>query len=107
MIWNKYSQFPWKVQVNEHGAPIKEIVANDGRAVCEVYEGDAADAVWNNAALLAAAPDLAIQLSHAITQMEMAAECIEQLRFDEALLHVSSMMRSKKEAIAKATGESE
>lgn len=59
-----------------------------------------------NARLIAAAPDLVIELRQAIIQMEMAAECIEKGRHDEALLHVSSLMRSKKEVFAKATGES-
>lgn len=56
--------------------------------------------------LIAAAPELVIELRQAIIQMEMAAECIEKGRYDEALLHVSSLMRSKKEVLSKATGES-
>lgn len=58
-----------------------------------------------NARLIAAAPDLLIELRQAVIQMEMAAECIENRRYDEALLHVSSLMRSKRAAITKATGE--
>ncbi|WWO60456.1 hypothetical protein [Stenotrophomonas phage SOVA965] len=59
-----------------------------------------------NARLIASSPDLVIELRQAIIQMEMAAECIEKGRYDEALLHVSSLMRSKKKVLAKATGES-
>ena len=63
------------------------------------------DEVMKMACLIAAAPDLLIELRQAVIQMEMAAECIESKRYDEALLHVSSLMRSKRAAIAKATGE--
>ena len=58
-----------------------------------------------NARLIAAAPELLIELRQAVIQMEMAAECIQEGRYDEALLHASSLMRSKRAAIAKATGE--
>ena len=56
-----------------------------------------------NARLIAAAPELLEQLQSAVLQMEMAASCIEAGRIDEALLHASSLMRQKREAIAKAT----
>lgn len=58
-----------------------------------------------NARLIAAAPELLIELRQAVIQMEMAADCIQNGRYDEALLHASSLMRSKRAAIAKATGE--
>lgn len=58
-----------------------------------------------NARLIAAAPDLLEELRQAIIQMDLASECIENKRYDEALIHVSSLMRYKRAAIAKATGE--
>jgi hypothetical protein len=58
-----------------------------------------------NARLIAAAPLLLQELRGANTQMEMAAECIEAGRYDEALLHVCSMSRKRLAAIAEATGE--
>ncbi len=59
------------------------------------------------ARLVAASPELLIELRQAVIQMEMAAECIQEGRYDEALLHASSLMRSKRAAISKATGEQE
>ena len=58
------------------------------------------------ARLIASAPDLLIELRQSVIQMEMAAECIEKGRYDEALLHVCSLMSYKKATIANATGES-
>lgn len=43
---------------------------------------------------------LADALSSAVIQMDMAGDCIEAGRYDEALLHVRSMMRSRREALA-------
>lgn len=57
------------------------------------------------ARLIAAAPILLQELRGANTQMEIAAECIEAGRYDEALLHVCSMSRKRRAAIAAATGE--
>ena len=57
-----------------------------------------------NVRLMKAAPVLLAELKQAAMQMEMAAEAIEAGRYDEALLHVNSMCRGRKEAIAKATG---
>jgi hypothetical protein len=77
------------------------IIATDSEVVsCEgiLSDGEA------NAHLIAAAPDLLDQLRAAVIQLEMAFSCIEAGRLDEALLHCGSMMRSKKAAIAKATG---
>ncbi len=102
---SKYSKGPWSVVVNDHGSPIKEVVGSDGRGICEIYEGDKPEAVWATANLIAAAPDILIELRQAVIQMEMAAECIQNGRYDEALLHASSLMHSKRAAIAKATGE--
>lgn len=79
-------------------------IANSFEGVLVIQRGD--DECAANARLIASAPDLVIELRQAIIQMEMAAECIENGRYDEALLHVSSLMRSKKEVLAKATGES-
>lgn len=55
--------------------------------------------------LIAAAPILLRELCDANTQMEMAAECIEAGRHDEALLHVLSMSRKRIAAIVAATGD--
>jgi hypothetical protein len=43
-------------------------------------------------------------LMQANSQMELAADCIEAGRISEALLHVCSLSRQRKAAIAKATG---
>jgi hypothetical protein len=43
---------------------------------------------------------LANALSSAVIQMDMAGDCIEAGRYDEALLHVRSMMRSRRKALA-------
>ncbi|CAL1778190.1 hypothetical protein BRC2024_HCTLARHO_CDS_0007 [Acinetobacter phage vB_AbaS_Silvergun] len=53
----------------------------------------------------AAVSELIIELKQSVVQLEMAAECIEAKRYDEALLHASSLMRSKRQAIARAKGE--
>ncbi|KGQ19887.1 hypothetical protein LF41_2394 [Lysobacter dokdonensis DS-58] len=58
-----------------------------------------------DARLIAAAPDLLAELKFANGQMALVAECIEAGRYDEALLHVRSMSRTRLAAIAKATGE--
>ncbi|WWA79535.1 hypothetical protein Kintu_gp43 [Xanthomonas phage Kintu] len=107
MTMNNFAKGPWKLEINAHGAPIKEIIDFDGRGVCEIYEWDTPDAVWRKARLIAHAPELLIELRQAVIQMELAAECLRNGRNDEALLHVSSLMRSKREAISIASGDSE
>lgn len=57
-----------------------------------------------NARLIATAPELLIELRQAVVQLEMVAECLTEGRHDEALLYASSLMRTKRNAIAKATG---
>lgn len=52
-------------------------------------------------------PELAIELQQALVQMEMAQECLCEGRNDEALLHVSAMMRSKRNALKRAGVEIE
>lgn len=96
---NKYTPGPWftkkaRTLINVKGACGEQITQ------VSIYRE-------NDAILISCAPDLVIELRQAIIQMEMAAECIEKGRYDEALLHVSSLMQSKKEVLAKATGESE
>lgn len=61
----------------------------------------------DNTRLIAAAPELLDALSSAISQMDMAGDCIEAGRYDEALLHVRSLMAGRRAAIAKAAGERE
>lgn len=86
-LWGKAN--PSQVISYEHGFIAQTVGGNDEA----------------NARLIAAAPELLIELRQAVIQMEMAAECIQEGRYDEALLHASSLMRSKRAAIAKATGE--
>ncbi|THD06149.1 hypothetical protein [Rhodanobacter lindaniclasticus] len=73
--------------------------SQDGTRPFGAHEAEA------NARLIAAAPVLLEELRNATVQMDMAAECIEAGRYDEALLHVRSMERKRTAAIAKATGE--
>lgn len=106
---NSYTKGPWEdVGANEQGE--RCIYGSDDSAVAVTIPCGNPDQ-WpdrsiSNARLIVSAPDLVIELRQAIIQMEMAAECIENGRYDEALLHVSSLMRNKKKVLAKATGES-
>lgn len=54
--------------------------------------------------LLAQRDELLRELRNAIAQADMAGDCIESGRYDEALLHCRSLMRPKYEAIAKVEG---
>ena len=113
---NSYTKGPWAVQKAEDcmGRKLDDMVgwvvtAEDHDlwiSTGPTWDPEHSEESEANARLIAAAPDLVIELRQAIIQMEMAAECIENGRYDEALLHVSSLMRSKKEVVAKATGES-
>ena len=57
------------------------------------------------ARLIAAAPELLKELKSAVAHMDLAADCIENGRIDEALLHLRSLSRERHDAISKATGE--
>lgn len=58
-----------------------------------------------DARLISAAPELLDELQSALVQMSMAADCVENGYYHEALLHLRSMIKTKRAAIAKATGE--
>lgn len=58
-----------------------------------------------NARLISAAPELLEACMRADQQMELAGDCIEAGRYDEALLHIRSLSRARRQAIAKALGE--
>lgn len=103
---SKHTPGPW--QWEKRGGAFRAIEGASGTivAVTEEYAGDAwIDISEANARLIAAAPELLIELRQAVIQMGMAADCIQNGRYDEALLYASSLMRSKRAAIAKATGE--
>lgn len=90
----KHTPGPWRVRED---------------SVVLIHEIDWSFSAGNeaNARLIAAAPELYDELNGAISQLNFAAECIEAGRYDEALLHCRSMMRTKLAAIAKATGGGE
>lgn len=58
-----------------------------------------------NEILKSAAPDLFEACMRADQQMELAAECVEAGRYDEAILHLRSLSRGRREAIKKALGD--
>lgn len=58
-----------------------------------------------NTILACAAPDLLEALESANDQMQMAYACVEDGRYDEALLHLGSMSRIRHAALSKAKGE--
>ena len=102
---SKHTPGPWYVGCEDEDTGEIEVISGVRPYVCLVLPGAIDDVTPANARLIAAAPDLLIELRQAVIQMEMAAECIENKRYDEALLHVSSLMRSKRAAITKATGK--
>jgi len=100
---------PWRAHRSEYDKPDEHsgwIRGPDGEDVCCYAGCGSHDADWNppDFTLALAAPDLLAALKQANTQMDMAAECIEAGRYDEALLHVRSMIRQRLEVIAKAEG---
>lgn len=103
---SKHTPAPWYWENGYRG-----LVGENGDCVLDYADCEGMwlptylDQAEANARLISAAPELLQELQSAVVQMEMAADCIEQRRYDEALLHVSSLMRAKKEAIAKATGQ--
>jgi len=84
------------------------IRTDDGYAICglwDQYTSLTEDAQKANALLIASAPELLEALEAAHNQMSMAYECVEKGFYDEALVHLGSMSRLRKEAIAKAKGD--
>ncbi|HXE09583.1 MAG TPA: hypothetical protein VN612_16895 [Acidobacteriaceae bacterium] len=106
---NGHTPGPWTYFVgNANGRGLIRIeTAHDAKPVAGVHIASMARGGVSkaNARLIAAAPLLLQELRGASTQMERAAECIEAGRYDEALLYVRSMSRSRRAAIAEATGE--
>ena len=112
---SKHTPGPWQTLPEEVDKPYIRIrgtmigqrykVAN---VLTPIYDGSdqwEADETRANARLIAAAPDLLIELQSAVIQLRAAGDAIEAGRYDEALLHARSMMGPKLKAIAKATGE--
>lgn len=95
---SNYTNGPWKLDVTPNGCPIKEILAADGRGVCEIYEGDSPDKVWANSYLIAASPQLLEALSMAFARL-MEIEISNDISIPHELREAS------RAAIAKATGE--
>lgn len=101
----KHTPGPWKVF---NAGPHYNNQAIDNLQIQYGEDGECiSDHVYTqaDARLIAAAPELMEALERSDKQMEMAGECIEAGRYDEALLHVRSMTRQRRAAIAKARGE--
>jgi len=96
----KHTPGPWATYRDQ--LSVGETRGHSG--ICEVWERHGGDG-FENARLIAAAPDLLEALEAADTQIRIAYECVEAGRHDEALLHLGSMSRQRAEAIAKAKGE--
>lgn len=99
---SKHTPGPWKLAG-------KTTISNDGEDFCLANVGTFSieqEEAEANARLIAVAPELLEALIGAVAQMSLAADCIENGRFDEALLHIRSLSREKHAAIAKATGQS-
>lgn len=77
-------------------------VANCGSYFTNSDNGEYLEENDANTRLISAAPELMEALERSDKQMERAGDCIEAGRYDEALLHVRSMSRQRKAAIAKA-----
>lgn len=102
----KFTPGPWSADKCRSGWAVYAYGSGDAVVRTEDDEGRyGAIDKEADAHLIAVAPELYEELVQAVIQMEMAAECIEKMRYDEALLHVSSMMRTKRTALAKARGE--
>lgn len=96
---------PWKVETLGHSLRVTKAEYDDDNDDIAIVGDVRNETDVATARLIATAPILLQELRGANTQMEMAAECIEAGRYDEALLHVRSMSRSRRAAIAEATGE--
>ena len=109
----KFTKGPWNANFTRFsgwvvGFHITDLEHGSLRPICEAYDKTGAmnpNEIAANARLIAAAPELLEALMGAVAQMSLAADCIENGRFDEALLHIRSLSREKHAAIAKATGE--
>lgn len=106
---SKHTPGPWGPHKHALAAVISGtgmLVANCGSHMDNMRDPDELIAEQEaNARLIAAAPDLYGELVQADTQMQMAYECVEAGRYDEALLHLGAMSRTRRAAIAKAEGK--
>ena len=113
----KFTPGPWAYSTSDEGWTFSIYQADDAGFTPEssdvatlfahTVQCDPKDIQEANARLIAAAPMLLEEFQNANVQMDMAAECIEAGRYDEALLHVRAMKRKRTAIIAAATGETE
>lgn len=97
---NKHTPGPWSwVVLNV--SPACQLVGSDGTTILTATANDGCEA---DDSLIAAAPELLEALLQANVQLDMASECIEAGRLDEARLHVNSMRRQRWAIANKATG---
>ena len=102
---SKHTKGPWKLQSKKpelDDCPEFFLQCAEGYLGCIDSSRRENEA---NARLIAAAPELYGELVNADAQMQMAYECVEAGRYDEALLHLGAMSRTRRAAIAKARGE--
>lgn len=105
---SKHTPGPWEIERYSSGliqivGDVREISEDEEEGTVIVEQlamGHEADAN-----LIAAAPELFDELVKADNQMQMAYQCIEAGRYDEALLHLGSMSRPRTAAIARAKGQ--
>ena len=103
--WSVADNGIWDISVRAAGTVCHVNNKGDWFPKGDSISGRSQNQMLADAHLIAAAPVLLEELQNATVQMDMAAECIEAGRYDEALLHVRSMKRKRTAAIAKATGE--
>lgn len=100
---SKHTKGPWvAVYMPEDGG---DYVITGEIGICVAISIGGTSAEQANSRLIAAAPELYDELVQADAQMQMAYECVEAGRYDEALLHLGALSRTRRAAIAKARGE--
>ena len=105
---SKHTKGPWVVDEMTSISPADDLSLE----IASVQNIDNVSGKWMlleesqaNARLIAAAPELYDELVQADAQMQMAYECVESGRYNEALLHLGALSRTRSAAIAKARGE--